>query len=77
VFLESHVTDIVRVIQPVCDRFKQLPAESAIVLTCAISVYPDAEMPSIFFDAATVRLLGEINAEVDIDLHCVDEMTSP
>ena len=37
-----------------------------------ISMYPDGEVPSMFFDAETLRVLGEINADLDIDLYCVE-----
>jgi len=33
-------------------------------------MYPDGEVPSMFFDAETLRVLGEINADLDIDLCC-------
>ena len=71
-YLESHIADILRVVLPARDKFKSLPAGSSVILTCGISLYPDLEMPSLFLDAETLRVLGEINADVDIDLCCVE-----
>ena len=71
-YVENHIADLLRLVLPVREKFKSLPAGSSVMLICGISVYPDREMPSLFFDAETLRVLGEIHADLDIDLCCVE-----
>jgi len=69
-YVENHIADMLHLVLPVREQFKSLPAGSSVMLICGISMYPDGEVPSIFFDAETLRVLGEINADLDIDLCC-------
>ena len=69
--MENHIADILRLVLPVREQFKSLPAGSSVMLICGISISPDGEAPSMFFDAETLHVLGEINADLDIDLYCV------
>ena len=55
------------------DKFKNLPVGSSVMLTCGVSFSPDSAIPSIFLDTETLRFLGEINADIDVDLYCVED----
>ena len=73
IYLESHITDILKTALPVRDKFKNLPVGSSVMLTCGVSFSPDSAIPSIFLDTETLRFLGEINADIDVDLYCVED----
>jgi len=68
--LREHVDSLLGVIVPISDRFRTLPPNCQIELTCCLYIYH--EMPEISLDGLTLKKLSELNAGIDIDLYYFD-----
>lgn len=65
--IEEQVDALTDVIAPQADRFRDLPDNVCIELSC--SVYGHEYMPAIHFTANQVRFLASLGAEIDVDVY--------
>jgi hypothetical protein len=65
--LKTHIEDLLQIIIPHKAKFRNLPSFCCIELSCCIYVYH--EVPEISFSVSTVKLLSELQAEIDVDLY--------
>ena len=66
--IKQHTAALIHKIESHIDKFQDLPKDIEIELSCVVYSY-GGDRPAIFFEKEVIRLLGVINAEIDIDLY--------
>lgn len=74
-FME-HIDSLSKILIPLKDKFKNLPSTCEIMLSCHIYIYEEG-MPAICLDVNMVKLLSDLNAEIDIDLYYLGGLENP
>ncbi len=63
----EHIDNLLEILIPLSNRFRNLPLICQIELTCCFYIYH--EMPEIFLDGLTLKRLSKLDAGIDIDLY--------
>ena len=68
---EEQFNVLLKVVMPHSEKFKNLPPQSEVELSCVIYVYD--QRPVISFSADAVRCLASIGATIDVDYYDLTE----
>ena len=69
--IEEQVDALISALAPQADRFRDLPDNIYVELSC--SVYGYEYMPAIYFTAEQVRFLASLDAKIDVDVYDLTE----
>ena len=66
--LDLAVDEVLKRFRPIASRLSALAERPKIYLSCSVFVDSESSRPAIAFNAEAIRFLGEIGAEVGVDL---------